>query len=839
MKKSRNSIFDRKILRKQSKSKTVLIKVPLIQKEKLKEIKKRFYSEQDLENFKNYKKYLKKKRNVLQNNFENIFSGSENSYSSTYNSTNRTKFYSEKNIKKPSLLLNQDNTLFSKFQQGMKLMNINNPINNNKLLKKSRYSSQSMKNVFLNPNLFNNNNNEKRKNLNYLTQFLSNEQKFFESRNLSNNIPIKLVKFKTRNLNPLYSTLSYNSSLIKEKNKRKSMEINCNEKKVNLSWNKLNKSNLEKNKNILLKRNDCNNSDLNIDKEKFQNFIRKQSIESINNLKYGFISTFKKRKPREGKKKKSKIYKRQLSRISESSKNELNEINGNKYKSQKIIIDISKRRKAKINIFNFSNSEEENNENNIFSGNLSSNNEYKSKSQKFLDFYTKYFQFKHKNLKEKMKKFLEDEIEVTLNMIDSRNYHQKKKYIENIQEGIKINLECKKDKYPHQTDNFFIVKNSIKDNNFKVIHKKQEKFTLDYKPKILRHSTPFCYKFQKIISFEIKDLILNKKRVKELIKKYFEIDLVQKIIDENYFHNDYKNEEKPIIENFKRKNKKRLKTLKQKNNTILETLIPYLDNLPREDFYFILKFCQIDYDYHIIPDKFQIKLSKIKFRFPNIHFSTSKLTLSLKKQQNIFHSESQKDKLKILDKNLLKKALKNGNYFERKSPKDKKKKLLTIRTLKNTYKQIYQRIIERRHTQIRGNKLNMISKANELKYKIIKSLNSHIDEIIFYIKDRNYPGFISTFEKYILDPDIKDSNGNSLLSLAVQSNSFQIVNYLLNIGADPNISNDNYNTPLHFALTFHNYEIADMLIQRGANEKASNKRGMTPWQCLDNGFSII
>ena len=65
MKKSRNSIFDRKILRKQSKSKTVLIKVPLIQKEKLKEIKKRFYSEQDLENFKNYKKYLKKKRNVF------------------------------------------------------------------------------------------------------------------------------------------------------------------------------------------------------------------------------------------------------------------------------------------------------------------------------------------------------------------------------------------------------------------------------------------------------------------------------------------------------------------------------------------------------------------------------------------------------------------------------------------------------------------------------------------------------------------------------------------------------------------------------------------------------
>ena len=66
-----------------------------------------------------------------------------------------------------------------------------------------------------------------------------------------------------------------------------------------------------------------------------------------------------------------------------------------------------------------------------------------------MDFYTKFFHLKHKNLKEKLKKFFEDEIEVTLNMIDSRNYHQKKKYIENIQEGIKINLECKKDKYPH------------------------------------------------------------------------------------------------------------------------------------------------------------------------------------------------------------------------------------------------------------------------------------------------------------------------------------------------------------------------------------------------------
>ena len=86
---------------------------------------------------------------------------------------------------------------------------------------------------------------------------------------------------------------------------------------------------------------------------------------------------------------------------------------------------------------------------------------------------------------------------------------------------------------------------------------------------------------------------------------------------------------------------------------------------------------------------------------------------------------------------------------------------------------------------------------------------------------------------------MEDSNGVSLLSIAVQSNSFQIVNYLLNVGANPNIRDNNNNTPLHFALTFHNYEIADMLIQRGADEKVINKMGITPWQCLDSGYSII
>ena len=99
-------------------------------------------------------------------------------------------------------------------------INSNNPINNSNLMKNSRLSSQSMKNVFLNTN--NLNNNEKRNNVNYIQQreLSLNENKIFKSRNLSNNFPIKLLSLKNNNLKPLFSTSSYNSSLINENEQR-------------------------------------------------------------------------------------------------------------------------------------------------------------------------------------------------------------------------------------------------------------------------------------------------------------------------------------------------------------------------------------------------------------------------------------------------------------------------------------------------------------------------------------------------------------------------------------------------------------------------------------------
>ena len=86
---------------------------------------------------------------------------------------------------------------------------------------------------------------------------------------------------------------------------------------------------------------------------------------------------------------------------------------------------------------------------------------------------------------------------------------------------------------------------------------------------------------------------------------------------------------------------------------------------------------------------------------------------------------------------------------------------------------------------------------------------------------------------------MKDLEGNTMLSLAVQSNSKAIVSFLLHNGANANTANNKGNTPLHYALSHHNYEIADMLIKKGANENVVNLNGTTPWQCLDVNYSIV
>lgn len=82
-----------------------------------------------------------------------------------------------------------------------------------------------------------------------------------------------------------------------------------------------------------------------------------------------------------------------------------------------------------------------------------------------------------------------------------------------------------------------------------------------------------------------------------------------------------------------------------------------------------------------------------------------------------------------------------------------------------------------------------INKTIELKNTMLRALKSRIETILFHIKDHNYIRFKDSYEQFKINKETKDRDGNSMLSLAVQSNSLQIVSYLLGEGVDPNTQN--------------------------------------------------
>ena len=152
-------------------SKTSLIKVPIKEIENESESRKTNNLE-EMNNSNSQKlilPYTIFKRNMTLN--ENLISGSENSYSSTYNSSSRTRLFSENTIKNHPLLINKDNSnniennnfildkdknnyllnkesILSKFQSN-RLHYIRN--NNNKVKRNNsqRFTNSSSKNCFL------------------------------------------------------------------------------------------------------------------------------------------------------------------------------------------------------------------------------------------------------------------------------------------------------------------------------------------------------------------------------------------------------------------------------------------------------------------------------------------------------------------------------------------------------------------------------------------------------------------------------------------------------------------------------------------------------------------
>jgi len=86
-------------------------------------------------------------------------------------------------------------------------------------------------------------------------------------------------------------------------------------------------------------------------------------------------------------------------------------------------------------------------------------------------------------------------------------------------------------------------------------------------------------------------------------------------------------------------------------------------------------------------------------------------------------------------------------------------------------------------------KENTLFRTNEIKLRILKVFENPIQVLWFFIKDGNFQKFKEIFEKNKIYCEIRDEDSNSLLNLAVQSNNYEIAEYLISIGADVNSQN--------------------------------------------------
>ncbi len=88
------------------------------------------------------------------------------------------------------------------------------------------------------------------------------------------------------------------------------------------------------------------------------------------------------------------------------------------------------------------------------------------------------------------------------------------------------------------------------------------------------------------------------------------------------------------------------------------------------------------------------------------------------------------------------------------------------------------------------NKESMLFRTHEIKSNILKKNESDPKQaLFFYIKDDNFQKFKEIMEKKKFSTEERDDDGNTLLNLAVQCDSIDIVDYMINLAADVNTQN--------------------------------------------------
>lgn len=74
----------------------------------------------------------------------------------------------------------------------------------------------------------------------------------------------------------------------------------------------------------------------------------------------------------------------------------------------------------------------------------------------------------------------------------------------------------------------------------------------------------------------------------------------------------------------------------------------------------------------------------------------------------------------------------------------------------------------------------------------------------------------------MVNEQILDSEGNSLVILATITGNQKVIELLLNKGFDADVQNEDGNTALHYAIDAKMLKIVELLINFGANEHLVN-----------------
>ncbi len=349
----------------------------------------------------------------------------------------------------------------------------------------------------------------------------------------------------------------------------------------------------------------------------------------------------------------------------------------------------------------------------------------------------------------------------------------------------------------HVTNLKEIIKKKLKENNF--ILEEKKKTLKQYKNKIL-----ISLKVEKRELLVIKYVIKLFKKIKkkytniinfnyalELSEKYFHLTLNPKTISlrlEKEFSSK-------LIDNFSLNGKKRSSIyyhLVTKSDSFLqrslgkkltEPINVNIISITKKSLKFINRFLIIDYHSAILKfcNKIENKVNIFKKLFKS-QKSTKKKTYFKKKTMK------NKNEVKNYDRPIFSKNFYFRKYFKQKMISKKKTEMTPISTISLSQEMRKNNIYLFTDSLI-NNKEHTLLRTIEIKSILESKLQDELEKLIYSIKDLNFPLFKKIFEQYTVSPNLHDQNGNTLLSLAVQSNCFQIVNFLLHSGANPNLSN--------------------------------------------------